>query len=111
MGEFVCDRIYELKAENCPGGSYYAKGEDQATTNMIARQSCLDLKDMHDYLHGKKGYAWNISDLLLYEIPKPIGKFERYDEYGAVRELERAPQSWQYVRGTKYEQQCESAGT
>ena len=117
MGEFVCDRIYELEAEKCPGGSYYAKGQDQATTNMIARQSCLDLKDMHDYLHGKKGYAWHISDLVLYDMPKKLECFckpcpeklycedcamynENEERCGneALR-LRRAPQSWQYVKG------------
>lgn len=122
IGKFTCDRIYELEAEKCPGGSYHAKGQDRATTNMIARQSCLDIKEMHDYLHGKKGYAWHISNLVLYDTPKKLECFrklcpeelgcescamytENADSCGneALR-LHRAPQSWQYVRDTKNEQ-------
>ena len=38
IGEFTCDRIYELETK-AHGGSYYVKNEDQPTTNFIARQS------------------------------------------------------------------------
>lgn len=34
VGEFICDRIYELETRS-PGGSYYVKGEDQPTTNDV----------------------------------------------------------------------------
>lgn len=121
IGKFVCDRIYELEAENSYGGSYHAKGQDRATTNMIARQSCLDIKEMHDYLHGKKGYAWHISNLVLYGTPEKLECFRKLcpEELGCescamYNENEercgnealkfcRGPQSWQYVRDTKNE--------
>ena len=121
IGKFTCNRIYELEAENCPGGSYHAKGQDRATTNMIARQSCLDIKEMHDYLHGKKGYAWHISNLVLYETPKKLECFRKLcpEELGCescamyneneercgneALQFCRGPQSWQYVRDTKDE--------
>lgn len=76
IGEFVCDRIYELETRS-PGGSYYVKGEDQPTTNDVARQSCLSLRDMHDYLHAQKGYGWHISNLKIYDAPKKLGEFWR----------------------------------
>lgn len=121
IGKFVCDRIYELEAENCPGGSYHAKGQDRATTNMIARQSCLDLKDMHNYLHGKKGYAWHISNLVLYGTPKKLECFRKlcpekldcescamYNENeercgNEALQFCRGPQSWQYVEELEHE--------
>lgn len=112
IGEFTCDRIYELQTK-AHGGSYYVKNEDQPTTNFIARQSCLDLKDMHDYLHAQKGYGWHISDLRIYDAPRELSGFERpYEcnecdakwatECNACREegkIKRAPQSWCYVEG------------
>ena len=110
IGEFTCDRIYELQTK-AHGGSYYVKNEDRPTTNFIARQSCLDLKDMHDYLHAQKGYGWHISDLRIYDAPRELSGFERpYEcnecdakwatECNACREegkIKRAPQSWCYV--------------
>ena len=110
VGEFTCDRIYELETK-AHGGSYYVKNEDQPTTNFIARQSCLDLKDMHDYLHAQKGYGWHITDLRIYDAPRELSEFELpYEcnecdakwatECNACHEegkIKRAPQSWCYV--------------
>ena len=116
IGEFTCDRIYELETK-AHGGSYYVKNEDQPTTNFIARQSCLDLKDMHDYLHAQKGYGWHITDLRIYDAPRELSEFERpYEcnecdakwatECNACHEegkIKRAPQSWCYVEAMKDE--------
>lgn len=116
IGEFVCDRIYELETRS-PGGSYYVKGEDQPTTNDVARQSCLSLRDMHDYLHAQKGYGWHISNLKVYDEPKELGEFKGlckvesdccacpYYNYSKMdcdgRTIKRPPQSWCYVEATK----------
>lgn len=115
IGEFTCDRIYELETQS-PGGSYYVKGEDQPTTNDVARQSCLALKDMHEYLQSKVGYGWHISDLKIYDTPKELTEFHTwkkckscsksgyestaciYDENCMVPvAITKAPQSWCYV--------------
>lgn len=114
IGEFTCDRIYELETK-APGGSYYVKGEDQPTTNDVARQSCLTLKDMHEYLKAAKGYGWHISNLVIYDEPKELVEFRRvcindlYCESCAMYRnnggkcgneslrLKRPPQSWCYV--------------
>ena len=112
IGEFVCDRIYELETRS-PGGSYYVKGEDQPTTNDVARQSCLSLRDMHDYLHAQKGYGWHISNLKIYDTPRELSEFRRATdpcdscpaEYTwectdckkLSGDIKHAPQSWCYV--------------
>ena len=99
IGEFTCDRIYELETK-AHGGSYYVKNEDQPTTNFIARQSCLDLKDMHDYLHAQKGYGWHITDLRIYDAPRELSEFTglRNTKFGAEPyDIKRPPQSWCYV--------------
>ena len=112
IGEFTCDRIYELETK-AHGGSYYVKNEDQPTTNFIARQSCLGLKDMHDYLHAQKGYGWHIVDLRIYDAPRELSEFRSatdpcdscHAEYtwectGCKKmsgDIKRAPQSWCYV--------------
>lgn len=110
IGEFTCDRIYELETRS-PGGSYYVKGEDQPTTNDVARQSCLTLRDMHEYLKAAKGYGWHISDLKIYDTPKALDSFwaERIctrgrDTFGCEGCWDcekRPPQSWCYVEEQK----------
>lgn len=116
IGEFTCDRIYELETK-APGGSYYVKGEDQPTTNDVARQSCLSLRDMHEYLKAAKGYGWHISDLKIYDTLKELSKFKGlckvesdccacpHYNYRKMdcdgRTIKRPPQSWCYVEETK----------
>lgn len=119
IGEFICDRIYELETK-APGGSYYVKGEDQPTTNDVARQSCLTLKDMHEYLKSKDGYGWHISELKIYDAPKELIEFHTwkkckscsksgyestaciYDENCMIpAAITKAPQSWGYVEEQK----------
>lgn len=117
IAEFTCDRIYELGTHS-PGGSYYVKGEDQPTTNDVARQSCLTLRDMHEYLQSKVGYGWHISDLKIYDKPRELREFMKsnrdcfYADLGLAKRdcpdcknsgcfLERPPQSWCYVEEQK----------
>ena len=114
IGEFICDRIYELETRS-PGGSYYVKGEDQPTTNAVARQSCLTLRDMHEYLQSKVGYGWHISDLKIYDKPKKLSEFSHpfencidkvCDEFGCAScenggHIKHPPQSWCYVEEQK----------
>ncbi len=116
IGEFICDRIYELETRS-PGGSYSVKGEGQPTTNDVARQSCLTLKDMHEYLQAKAGYGWHISNLKIYDPLKKLSEFQRatdpcdscHAEYtwectgckNLSGDIKRAPQSWCYVEEQK----------
>ena len=116
IGEFTCDLIYEVETRS-PGGSYYVKGEDQPTTNDVARQSCLTLKDMHEYLKGAKGYGWHISNLRIYDTPNELIEFHTwkkckscsksgyestaciYDENCMIpASITKVPQSWCYVQ-------------
>lgn len=119
IGEFVCDRIYEIKNL----GSSFMIGNDIALTNRIARESCLEYPDLRTYLKDKKGYAWHISDLKIYDKPQVLGEFNApcpienhncehcltygkpytwafNDDTGKIyctRKLTRPPQSWCYV--------------
>ena len=114
VGEFMCDRIYELETRS-PGGSYYVKGEGQPTTNDVARQSCIGLGDMRAYLESKTGYGLHISGLKVYDKLKELDAFRRacaHDWYcdscamywenngtcgNESLRLKRPPQSWCYV--------------
>ena len=112
IGEFVCDRIYEIKNL----GSSFMIGNDIALTNRIARDSCLEFPDLRAYLRDKNGYAWHISKLKIYDKPKELGEFsypcpdKNYDtcfgckyfyhdetEMCCKKEAVRPPMSWCYV--------------
>lgn len=127
IGEFTCDRIYELETK-ARGGSYYVKGGDWLTACEVVQQSCLSLEDMHDYLHAQKGYGWHITDLRIYDAPRELSEFWRScPEYSELSTnclvcenvcgdsdetdcntdgriyLRRPPQSWCYVEEVRDE--------
>lgn len=110
IGEFVCDNIYPIKNQ---GSSFVVANATQGETNVIARQSCLDYDDMIGYFGDKDGYAWHISNLVIYEKPKELSEFirpcdrfldcitckrlVRNDYLSCDNKITRPPQSWQFV--------------
>ena len=103
IGEFICDRIYELAPLN--------HAPDDAE-----KQACLTREEIVNYLKGT-GYGWNISNLKIYDKPRELSEFERpYEcnecdakwatECNACHEegkIKRAPQSWCYVEEVRDE--------
>lgn len=106
IGEFVCDKIYDIKPhfdkpDFC--NQYLCDwkwGEGNA---------CLSFTEMNDYLKGKNGYGFHISDLVIYDKPRsivelchPCDRDPQCDcnyckRYGGGKPIFRAPQSWCYV--------------
>ncbi len=105
IGEFTCDRIYELAPLN------HAPDD-------VEKQACLTREKIVNYLKGT-GYGWHISDLRIYDVPRELSEFRRacpnswYCESCAMHwenngtcgneslQIKRAPQSWCYVEVTK----------
>ena len=101
IGEFTCDRIYELAPLN------HAPDD-------VEKQACLTREEIVNYLNGT-GYGWHISDLKIYDAPKDLSEFRRacpnswYCESCAMYwenngtcgneslQIRRPPQSWCYV--------------
>ena len=97
IGEFTCDRIYELAPIN------HAPDD-------LEKQACLTREEIVNYLKGT-GYGWHISDLRIYDTPKALSKFSRpfencidkvCDEFGCAScenggHIKRPPQNWCYV--------------
>lgn len=75
VGEFVCDSFLEI-------------GPDDITKEVL-HDTMLTVKDAITYADGKTVYLWRIRSLVDYPDPKPLSL------YG----LDRAPQSWCYVKG------------
>lgn len=107
IGHFVCDRIEDFSQWEF---DYFALLRH---INLFAGTN-HDYKFLDDYIKGqKKGYAWHISDLVIYEQPKEVGEFvrpcDRYldcitckrlvrnDYLSCDNKITRPPKSWCYV--------------
>ena len=85
IGEFTCDRIYDLAPLN------HAPDD-------VEQQACLTREEIVQYLKGI-GYGWHISDLRIYNTPRELGEFTGLRTFKSgfeLRELDRPPQSWCY---------------
>lgn len=104
IGEFKC---YKISCANAPFGNL---GES------ILKASCLTVEQIEKYSAGKELFFWHISDLKVYDEPRPLTNFHRpcpeglYCESCAMHnehpvphcgnyalEIRRAPQSWCYA--------------
>jgi predicted transcriptional regulator len=104
IGEFVCDDITRILNFITRFG---VEGRSEGELNTIAQCSCLDYMDMLEYFGTDKGgYAWHISDLVIYDRPKELDMFRSHNvrvyvgENGypmPTHEITKPPQSWCYV--------------
>lgn len=86
--------LYETKA-----GAGAVVGEFVCNGTMCARGysplfdgSCVSESEINRYADGGMVYGWHIMDPVQYDMPKPLSDFG----------LERAPQSWCYIRRGRY---------
>lgn len=129
IGEFVCCRIDALARVGYMGSGemprYNILNADARIrpAKELFQRACLTEDEAEDYLKGRYGFGWHISDLKIYDQPKELNEFwfppELYcakercgscpcdqvaDENGEYsfdcewkRPLTRPPQSWCYV--------------
>ena len=102
IGEFLCDEIININ------------GAGRIPSD-IARPTCLEPAELHQYLGAAVGYGWHISNLRIYDHPREMSSFRgackndwwcescaMYSERsGTCRnaglQITRPPQSWRYV--------------
>ena len=111
LGEFVCDYTQTIYFD-----SDVRHGIDHPNDygKWLMDASGVTLWEMFDYLDGKDGVYWHISNLVIYDAPKPLSVFHRpcpgslYCEScamwserrgcgNAALQITRPPQSWCYV--------------
>lgn len=98
VAEFICDEFKVIP---------FDRNHNSDLTRIQTEGSCLTAVQVMDYLkqgsmYGFIGFGWHISDLKIYDQPKPLSDFKRWQGTGAwstLERLERAPQSWCYVDG------------
>lgn len=119
VGEFVCDNIDVIRRMGIPANFDYCYlslnewGNDDIETEIRdIRESCIPKETLNAYAGEKPVlYAWHISDLKIYNMPKNLGEFSPpfencigkvCDEFGCAScehggHIKRPPQSWCYV--------------
>lgn len=103
IGEFICNSVINIPYSKYFVDYYHAMPLD------VLEATCLGMRHIDEYLLSKSGYAWLISDLVIYDKPKELSEFARHDTaydnaFGWAFEdrpkrvaLTRPPQSWCYV--------------
>ena len=91
IGEFVCDEIKEITADNLV--AIYFNNPQEST--------CLNDLEMRKYADGKNLFLWHISDLVIYDKPKELREFYTVDDE-AVQKCENRFQTYYNFTGTGY---------
>lgn len=96
IGEFICNKIDEISVFET------AIAVNGKQDNAILRESCLSFDELEQYIGYKyetKLYGWRISNVIIYETPKNLNDFERWENGDSCPyyRVQRAPQSWCYV--------------
>lgn len=101
IGEFICDNIITPFS--------YSRFW---VSDHIVNESCLSPHDIRKYANGGNVYGWHISNLKIYDKPKPLSDFKpwkrkcKFSDLGYAIpnckechecKIERPPQSWCYV--------------
>lgn len=110
IAEFTCDWVETIKAATEPYGIYDVDDDFVAQTRLVDGA-------LWDYGKGATLYGWHISNLKIYDMPKPLSAFKGLlckIEVGCLeclitttpqgndgRIIKRPPQSWCYVEELK----------
>ena len=116
IGEFTCDRITPL-FNVCTDNWHHLAGDVHEWHKELIKRACLTDAELKAYAKGQNCFAWHISDLKIYDTPKPLSAFKGlckidvgcgecpYYNYTKMdcdgRTIKRPPQSWCYVEELK----------
>ena len=123
IGEFTCDNIATYNYDYCPhpeiGMDYDCGDSWWEIDDEDLKSACLAEKEFRYYAFGREEmYGWHISDLKIYDTPKPLSAFKGlckidvgcgecpYYNYTKMecdgRTIKRPPQNWCYVEDQRW---------
>ena len=95
IGEFVCD---------CYDSYWFTESDTDIKEYEDVQLSCVPVKELLEYANGSSLYFWNISDLVIYDTPKPLWNFMKC---GALSEKELDEELCSYCEQTEWgERRC-----
>ena len=85
MGEFVCNNLTYIEA------GYDTNGDKHLyNTAFIEQRMCITYNELHEYLYKSRencgGWAWHISNLVIYDAPKELGEYIIQSKIGCCNE-------------------------
>lgn len=108
IGEFTCDRIDWIthvgymgvpdKVDTCICDAVTMR---TSPIGGLFNAACLTPKILDDYLAGRDGYGWHITNLCIYDTPRDLSEFTGLrvmKNSFELRVIDRPPQSWTYVQ-------------
>lgn len=113
IGSFVCDKKYNIFCWGI-GVAVTNEKNEIMPADILRKGSCLSDDEICDYVGNGEAYGWHITEPKLFEKPKDISEFGRYEtkyriinrgietiieDYKKFRPLRCPPQSWYYVEG------------
>ena len=108
VGEFICrkiDTIQRMGIDNNFDYCYLSLNEfgndDIAIEIRDIKKSCIPKFELNSYAKSAlELFAWHISDLKIYDCPRPLSDFSRLRAtkfgYKPVK-IKKPPQNWYYV--------------
>lgn len=90
IGSFICDRIDEIE----PDLEYYSDGYNIDDDRLA--ETCLTWEQLREYGKGVTLYGWHITEPKLFDKPKELSEFGKYNG----QPIKRAFQSWGYCYGS-----------
>ena len=94
VAKFTLNKVEEIKHKVHweDFDSYYMLG------NMVYddEETCVSEEELSEYLKDNTGYAWHISNLIIFDKPKELSEFRQYG-YEWFIPVEKAPQSMCYI--------------
>lgn len=122
IGEFVCYKIDVIGKRGVNSNFDYCYlsldkfGNDDVETEITdIKKSCISKEELNEYgTNARNLYAWHISDLMIYDKPKELSEFKKYNRTCYYSDLgfaipkcsdcrycnlKRPFQSWGYVEG------------
>ena len=84
VGEFVCDKIDKIVhvgAGNNDALQLNIETPDGLwkSAESLLQAACMNKASAEKYLQGRNGYGWHISDLKIYDKPRSLHEFCRFD--------------------------------
>ncbi len=105
VAKFTLNKVEEISYTHLVNArSYFIKS--CSTARWFEQDCCLETWEIDDYLKGKTGYAWHISNLEVFDKPRELGEFapyyitdkSKYISYPICDfRLAKAPQSYQFI--------------
>lgn len=81
IGEFVCDEVYFLHYQFAFQDYDFTEiyKDNSVDEYFSLRKTCLTQSEICEYGKGKPLYGWHICDLKIYDKPKELSEFKRWN--------------------------------